>query len=71
MTKKPLRFNYGQNSKIASTAESSLATAEARKVFFPFGVGLTAAWYPSAHASVGEGTGKVSRSFLEVANDLL
>lgn len=36
------KFNYGQNSKIASTAESSLATAEARKVFFPFGVGLTA-----------------------------
>lgn len=36
------KFNYGQSSKIASTAEGSLATAEARKVFFPFGVGLTA-----------------------------
>ena len=38
------KYNYGRCSKIASTAEGSLALAEARKVFFPFGVGLTAPW---------------------------
>ncbi|CAJ1365435.1 unnamed protein product [Effrenium voratum] len=36
------KYNYGQNSKLAATAETSLAIAESRKVFFPFGVGLTA-----------------------------
>ena len=36
------KYNYGQSSRIAALAESSLATAEAKTVFFPFGVGLTA-----------------------------
>ena len=36
------KYNYGQSSRLAALAESSLAAAEARKVFFPFGVGLTA-----------------------------
>ncbi|CAE7562925.1 unnamed protein product [Symbiodinium sp. CCMP2456] len=36
------KYNYGQASRIAALAESSLATAEAKTVFFPFGVGLTA-----------------------------
>ena len=36
------KYNYAQASRIAALAESSLAGAEARTVFFPFGVGLTA-----------------------------
>ena len=36
------KYNYGQSSRIAALAESSLAGAEAKTVFFPFGVGLTA-----------------------------